>query len=228
MRTGLEQEGCCGAGTRRRSRPPALGRPWVWGAGGGRERGSQALRQWFQQVRMKERNQEVFAPSPVSPASCSWSLLPSRLSPFPPTARGLPLELHAPTRDVVGKELEVPVATVFRVCAGGPHGLPAARRGVLSQPCLGLGGPAVAPLPRIPGQPALTIICAPSHPLSGPSASLLTLRGLSATPRGSAQTQRGLQSPHTPGASASWLWTPPLAPLNPHSYRRRQSWSGVA
>lgn len=116
--------------------------------------------------------------------------------------------------------------------ARGPcgHTLPCLLRGP-PRPARGPEGcrESVAPRsggPRAPGQPTFTIICALSRPLSGPSVSLLTPRGPSATPQGSAQAQRGLQSPHTPGASASRLWTPPLAPLNPHSYRRRQSRSG--
>lgn len=153
------------------------------------EKGSQALRKWFQQLRMKERNQEVFAPSPAGPASRPWSLLPSRLSPFPLTAHGLPLGPHVPVWDVVGNELTVPVATLFPVCSGGPHSPPSARSGVGSRPRPGPGGPASRASPPSSSAPHPAL---PADP-----------EGRSATPRGSAQTQRGLQSPHTPGASAS-------------------------
>lgn len=46
------------------------------------EKGSQALRKWFQQLRMKERNQEVFAPRvpPLGPGvSCHLGSAPSLL-----------------------------------------------------------------------------------------------------------------------------------------------------
>lgn len=107
---------------------------------------------------------------------------------------------HVPAWDVVGNELMVPVATLFPVCSGGSHSPPSARRAVRSRPRPGPGGPVSRASP-------------PSS--SAPHLALPDPEGCSATPRGSAQTQRGLQSPHTPGARPPRLWTPPLAPLSP-------------
>lgn len=49
------------------------------------EKGSQALRKWFQQLRMKERRQEVFAPRVPPPGpgvSCHLGSAPSLLQPM--------------------------------------------------------------------------------------------------------------------------------------------------
>ena len=49
------------------------------------EKGSQALRKWFQQLRMKERSQEVFAPRVPPPGpgvSCHLGSAPSLLQPM--------------------------------------------------------------------------------------------------------------------------------------------------
>lgn len=165
------------------------------------EKGSQALRKWFQQLRMKERNQEVFALSPAGPASRPWSLLPSRLSPFPLTAHGLPLGPHVPVWDVVGNELTVPVATLSPSAPGDPTAHP--RPGAVS----GVGRAQVRGAPR-PGP-------ARPHRLHPIPPSLLTPRGALPHPEGQHKPSGDFRA-HTPrGPRPPRLWTPSLAPLRP-------------